>query len=207
MDHAVCGLDVVLFDFGGVLADEGFADGLREIGRQNGLDPDIFFEEARLLVHETGYVTGRCGEGAYWQALRERTGVTGRDAELRREILSRFVLRPWMLDVVDQARNAGLKTGILSDQTNWLDELDGKHDFFRHFDVIFNSFHAGRSKLETSWFPEVIAEIKVAPGRILFIDDNSGNCERAGLAGIKTIRYTSREAFLAQLAGHCPVKK
>ena len=30
-----CDLELVLFDFGGVLADEGFANGLRAIGKMN----------------------------------------------------------------------------------------------------------------------------------------------------------------------------
>jgi hypothetical protein len=32
----------VLLDFGGVIADEGYRNGVREIARINGLDPDHF---------------------------------------------------------------------------------------------------------------------------------------------------------------------
>ncbi len=34
-------IKAVLFDFGGVIADEGFRDGLRAIAIQQGLDPDM----------------------------------------------------------------------------------------------------------------------------------------------------------------------
>jgi putative hydrolase of the HAD superfamily len=36
-------IKAVLFDFGGVLAEEGFREGLKAIGVKNGLDPDDFF--------------------------------------------------------------------------------------------------------------------------------------------------------------------
>jgi len=130
----LCSLDIVLFDFGGVLAEEGFANGLKAIGRDNGFDPEAFFRIGSGLVHETGYVTGRCGEAEYWKALRGKTGIKDSDSKLREEILSRFILRKWMLGIVTEIKKAGVRTGILSDQTNWLNELNEKYDFFRYFD-------------------------------------------------------------------------
>ena len=38
-------IKAVLFDFGGVIADEGFWKGLQAIGKENGLDPDDFFPD------------------------------------------------------------------------------------------------------------------------------------------------------------------
>jgi len=90
-------IKAVLFDFGGVIAEEGFEGGLKAIGKEEGIDPDRFFSIASELIHETGYVTGLCGEGTYWNAVRERTGITGSDSELREEVLKRFVLRPRMI--------------------------------------------------------------------------------------------------------------
>jgi putative hydrolase of the HAD superfamily len=49
-------INAVVFDFGGVLAEEGFMEGLKAIARKNGLNPDEFFKIAidikkRLLNH------------------------------------------------------------------------------------------------------------------------------------------------------------
>ena len=49
----------VLFDYGGVLAREGFRGGLYAIARKNGLDPETFFLLASDAIYETGYITGR----------------------------------------------------------------------------------------------------------------------------------------------------
>ena len=103
---------VVLFDFGGVVAEEGFYQGLLEIGKRNGLDPEPFFRAVDALIYETGYLTGKVDEAVFWNAVRERTGITGGDAELRDEILKRFTLRPDMIASVDRLRSQGLMEPI-----------------------------------------------------------------------------------------------
>lgn len=186
----------ILFDFGGVLASEGFRDGLREIGRKNNLDPDAFFETATKLVFETGYVTGECKEREYWMALRKKTGIKGDDASLRRELMERFSLDRDLLRFVDRLRLEGYTTGILSDQTNWLDEINEREDIFSHFDYVFNSYHLHKSKRDPSIFTYVADKLGLRPEEILFVDDNEGNIKRAIAAGMKGYLYTGREEFL-----------
>ena len=49
-----CTVDVIWFDFGGVLAEEGFREGLRAIAEGNGLEPEAFIETGFDLVYEGG---------------------------------------------------------------------------------------------------------------------------------------------------------
>jgi putative hydrolase of the HAD superfamily len=198
-----CTVDSVLFDFGGVLAEEGFANGLRAIARRHGLDEDKFRELARELMHSTGYVTGRASEAGYWQALRDKTGITGSDEELRNEILSRFVPRPFMLDIVRKLKDSGIRVAILSDQTNWLDELDAKYGLFRLFDAVYNSFHVGKSKADASQFSDIVSRMRLRPERVLFVDDDEGHCSRAVTMGLNAIRYAGFDAFLKDLGQYC----
>ncbi len=188
-------IKAVVFDFGGVLAKEGFHEGLKAIGRKNGLDPDLFFEHADALIYETGYLTGRAEEPAYWETLRERTGITGSDEELRKEILTRFVLRPRMLATVDRLRSRGFIVVMLSDQTNWLDELDRETALSGHFDRVFNSFKIHKSKREAAVFRDICAVLGADPSETLFIDDNIGHIRRAAAAGLQTIHFTAFEDF------------
>lgn len=201
--HGPCGIDIVLFDFGGVLADEGYRKGLCAIAHRHGMNEDDFYELARELVYATGYITGRSIEAVYWQAIRDRTGITDGDAGLRNEILSRFVLRPFMFDIVARLRAAGIKAAILSDQTNWLDELDTRLDFFRSFDAVYNSYHLGKSKADVSHFTDVVSRMKGTPGRALFIDDDEEHCQRARRAGLNAIRYAGRDEFLEEFTRYC----
>jgi putative hydrolase of the HAD superfamily len=179
----------VVFDFGGVLAEEGFREGLRAIGEKNGLNPDDFFSIASELIYQTGYVTGMSDESAYWKAVREKTGIAGDDVELRREIVKRFIVRPVMLKYAESMRSSGIVIAILSDQTNWLDEIDRKTPFFHHFDFVFNSFRMKKGKRDPSIFRDICAAMGLRPEKVLFIDDNIGNIERAACEGLKVIHF------------------
>ncbi len=75
-------IKAVLFDFGGVLAEEGFKQGLKVIGKERGFDPEDFYEITGELVYQMGYVSGASDEHSFWEAVREKTGVKeGEDQE------------------------------------------------------------------------------------------------------------------------------
>jgi len=193
-------IKAVIFDFGGVLAEEGFREGLWAIGRKNGLDPEEFRKTADELIHETGYVTGRSDESRYWDMLRMKTGIKGTAPELRDEIVTRFVLRPEMIGLVDKLADRGLITAILSDQTNWLDEIDRDTPFFRHFRYVFNSYKIKKSKRDPSVFRDICAAMGVDPDTSLFIDDNAENIQRAANEGLKVIRFHTVDLFKREIA-------
>jgi putative hydrolase of the HAD superfamily len=179
----------VIFDFGGVLAEEGFLGGLRAIGRKAGVDADEFSRMGDELIISSGYVTGRVPEAAYWDAMRKKTGITASDDEMRAEILTRFVLRPEVLDCVQKVREAGYVTAILSDQTNWLEEIDARTSFLHLFDFVFNSYIMKKSKQDVSVFTDVCRVMGVLPEEALFIDDRPGNLERARKAGLEAVPF------------------
>jgi len=197
-------IELVLFDFGGVVAEEGFREGLWAIAEKNGIDREAFLQGAVDAIVDSGYLTGGADEQTFWEILRRTYGLRGTDDALRREILDRFVIRPWMLDAVRKVRGAGARTALLSDQTNWLDELEGQHGFFRHFEKIFNSFHTGKSKYDASLFDDVLQDMKVQPEKALFIDDNRGHIGRASERGLHTICFTERESFSREIAPFFP---
>jgi putative hydrolase of the HAD superfamily len=198
------GIDAVLFDFGGVLAEEGFRNGLQTIARLNKLDEESFVRIAYNAIHECGYVLGKSPESAYWEILRKTTGVQGDDQFLRKEILSRFILREWMFDIARKLRDAHICIGILSDQTDWLDELNARYDFFRCFDYVFNSYHMGKGKKDPTHFEDVVSMLGTEAHKVLFIDDDQGNCERASQKGLKLIRYIDRDKFIEEIGMYFP---
>lgn len=193
-------LRAVLFDFGGVLAEEGFRDGLFAIARRQGLDPLLVHREGMNAVYDTGYVLGQGSEADFWRALRRRTGISGDDAELRREILARFVLRPAVLAAVRALRQRGLIVAILSDQTDWLEWLDARDGFFTDFDRVFNSYRLAKGKRDPSAFADALRALQVAPPEALFVDDMPQNVERAAAQGLRTILAADEAGLLAELA-------
>jgi putative hydrolase of the HAD superfamily len=104
-----------------------------------------------------------------------------------------------MIVIVDELKRRNLTVGILSDQTNWLDELDGKYRFSTHFGTIFNSFYLHKSKMDPSLFRDVAKAMGQNPEEILFIDDSAENVERAVSQGMKAIHYQDVGKFREQL--------
>jgi len=150
-----CSVEVIFFDFGGVVAEEGYRGGLLSIARLNGLDENQFLKRAVELTFNRGFVTGHMDEKSFWQLLRQETGIKGSDATFRSAVLSSFTFRPWMLEWVKKLKSLSVRTAMLSDQTNWLDELNDQYGFFLWFDRIFNSYYLGKSKRDASIFDDV----------------------------------------------------
>jgi putative hydrolase of the HAD superfamily len=185
-------IKAVLFDFGGVLADEGFRDGLGAIANEQGLDPAATHRAGMDAVYDSGYVVGTGAESDFWNLMRLRTGIRGEDAALTAQILPRFTIRSWMLELVRRLRARGLVTAILSDQTEWLVRLDAQAHFLREFDQSFISYQMGKGKHDPTVFDDVLRALALQPPQALFIDDASDNVQRARSRGLQALLYTDR---------------
>lgn len=200
-------IKAILFDFGGVIAEEGFYEGLLAIGEMNALNPEAFFKTVEALIGETGYLTGASDEAAFWNAVRNETCITMSDTELRQEILKRFKLRPKIIKYADLLRSKGLTVAMLSDQTNWLDEIDRETALFQHFDKVFNSYHIHKSKRDATVFRDVCSDLNVMPGEMLFIDDNAKHIERAKTQGLQVIHFVGLADFKKRMRRFAGIDK
>jgi len=193
------GPKAILIDFGGVLATEGFCDGLKAIARHQGLDPIEVHLKGMDAIYDSGYIVGDGSEAEFWNMLRESAGLVGKDADFSCEILKRFMIRPRMIKAVRCLRLRGITTAILSDQTDWLERLDARYKFFREFDHVFNSYRLGKGKRDPSLFTDVVAFLGINPHEALFVDDMLANVERAKTKGIPGFVFTDEEDFLSEL--------
>jgi putative hydrolase of the HAD superfamily len=189
----------VLFDFGGVLVEEGFREGLYDLAREQGLDPQALHQAAYDAIYESGYVLGRGTEDEFWRLLCSKTGLCGDIEPLRQAIAARFGVRPRMLAVVRALRHRGYVTGILSDQTDWLDQLDAELHFFHDFDKVYNSYHLGKGKQDPSLFDDVVVDLGLAPNQVLFVDDDPGNVERARSRGLQALLFQDEAQCIGDL--------
>ncbi len=189
----------LLFDYGGVIAEEGFREGLYVIADRNGLYRQHFYKTAQDAVYTTGFCLGTGTETDFWGYMRAHYTVAGDDAELTGEVLDRFILRPHMLTLVRGCRGAGVFCALLSDQTVWLDTLDTRDHFYAEFDRLFISYRLGKGKRDPSIFRDVIQELGVAPAQVAFIDDNAGNVARAKACGLYGIVFKDEADCAARL--------
>jgi len=192
-------MKAVIFDFGGVLAEEGFKAGINEIAKKNCLDADFLRKTAFDAVYDTGFVTGRINDNEFWELFRQSTGISGTNAELTETVLSRFTLRSFMLETVKRLRQSGIKTFILSDQTHWIDDLNQRSGFFTLFDKVYNSYKLGRTKKDSETFDYIINSIGLDPEDMLFIDDHAAHIKRAQEKFLHTIWYTEKCMFFTAM--------
>jgi len=193
------GIQAVMFDFGGVIAEEGFKKGLSEIARKHGIAEREFIQAAFDATYASGYVLGKATEADFWREVKRSTGLDGPDVSLWDYIYPHFIIRGWIQDLVRSLKGKGLTVGILSDQTDMLDKLDERYDIFRQFDHVFNSFHLGKGKRDISLFDDVAALLRTEPGRLLFIDDHQGHVDRARQKGWQALLYVDRESLETDL--------
>ena len=192
-------IKAILLDYGGVIAEEGFQNTLRAIAHEQAIDVTHMMNVARTAVYDSGFILGWGTEEEFWNWMRKGTGLQGSDTELTQRVLDGFILRPWMIERMQQLSAQGYITGILSDQSHWLDWLNERDQFFQYFDPVFNSYYMGKGKRNPELFPEITEKLALAPGEILLVDDMKSNTERAQASGWQTIFYVDKEGFLEQI--------
>lgn len=192
-------IDTIIFDFDGVIAEQGFRGALRALAERSGIDYEPLPRLGMQLLVETGYVVGRGDELAFWRALRARVGAVGTREQFRDELIAASVVRPWMVDLAAALRGAGYRTAVLSDHTEWLDEIERRTPFAQGFERVFNSYYLGACKRDAVAFERVLEQFGASAAGTLFIDDNPRNVETARSCGLHGVVYRQREPFLADL--------
>jgi putative hydrolase of the HAD superfamily len=189
-------VSTILFDFGGVLAEDGFRVGLLTIANRQRVDPEWFQRMAVEAIYQSGYVDGLCEERVFWELFRKNTNHALEDHWLREFFIAGYVLWPEMIACVKKINTRDLRTVLISDHTNWLDELEEKYTIFPLFDRVYNSYHIHKSKREGTLFPYVLTDLGIKPEETLLIDDNKGNITRAETAGIAVYHFTDTSGFV-----------
>ena len=185
----------VLLDFGGVFYTEGFRRGLFAIARKHGVEESLFYETAARVIFADGYVRGEAPEGRFWEEL---AGAAGLDVDLYQErnlILQAFEPIPGMEALVARTSER-VPVGLLTDQCNWLYELDERDGFFSAFDAVITSYEEGFTKRDPEIFRVACQRMDVFPAEALFFDDDMGNVSRARDFGMRA--YLFEGADLAE---------
>lgn len=199
-------IKVFLFDFGGVISEEGFRDGLYKIAKRNNMEPENFYNFAKDLIYKTGYVEGKVTEEEYYKEIKKEFNIVDSFSDFRNTILSSFEIRDYIVEWVIKLRSHCFKTGILSDQTNWLYELNEKYSFFILFDYIFNSYTLKKTKRDPSIFSDIINKLNLKAEEVVFIDDDIENIKRAKSFGIRVIHYINYDDFQNRISFFSSIK-
>lgn len=190
----------VIFDFDGVVAEQGFRRALVEAtGTDETVMPDLR-REGMIALLKSGYVTGAGSEAEFASLFAQRTGLTLDLARLRRVIVEQSKVRSWVLDMARRLQREGLITAVLTDHTDWLDDIERRAPFHHAFSRVFNSYTLGDCKAQASVFTTVVGLLGVPAEQAVFIDDNPDNVARARSRGLAGIAFEERDQVVAELS-------
>jgi putative hydrolase of the HAD superfamily len=194
-------IELILFDYGGVLAPEGFQLGILKLAQEFNKSFEEMYQIAGYQAGlETGYTSGKITEKDYWKSVEEKVGIKKDLMPYRDVFQDNFQPRKDMLGLVKELRKR-YKTGIFSDQTNWLHELNEKYDFFKYFDHIFISYDLGCTKHDDEFYRIPPRLTKIEPSKILVVDDKPRVVKRIIGSGMKAYRFISVDSCVQYLTG------
>lgn len=150
------------------------------------------------------YDRGALNARRYWQAVADELGDQMDEAKIQELIAADVAL--WtvpnqeMIDWAADLQRAGIKTGILSNigdameegilaQCGWLCEF--AHHTFSH--------RLGTAKPDPAIYLHAVKGLGVAPQEVLFIDDREDNIAAAAATGMKAVRYTGHNSFVREM--------
>ena len=182
----------VYFDLGGVYYTEGFREGLFAIARKHDLIEEEFYQTATEVIFNTGYVQGKVSETKFWEQLAKDAGIDESLITEREIILAAFKPLPGMPELAARVREK-IPIGLLTDQCNWLYELDDRDNLLTAFDTVVNSYEEGYTKRDMEIFRIACERLALLPGELAFFDDNPDNIDRANEFGIRAFLFENAE--------------
>lgn len=191
----------LILDFGGVVTTD-FYGALSAFSERQGLPADavvrILRDTAEGREALAGVESGQLSQADYEATLARLLGVSG-DGLLGRALAD---LRPRqeILDLARQAREAGIRVGVLSNSwgTGRYDPYDG-YDLDHLFDAVVISDQVGLRKPDPSIYTLAAAKIGVPPEECVFVDDTASNLPAATELGMAVVHFTDTGSDLRDI--------
>lgn len=189
------------FDLGKVLVDFSLDQMLRQMADVAGVEPeairDVMLNEGLMQKHESGKLSAREFHDAFCKSIGKHADF---DA-LVKAASEIFTLKPSMLPIVSQLRQAGCRLGILSNTslTHWEYCRRQYRILTEGFDVYALSFRIGEVKPNAAIFHAAAELAGVQPEEVFFCDDIAGHIEGARAAGFDAVQFTTASALASQL--------
>jgi epoxide hydrolase-like predicted phosphatase len=188
----------LLVDYGGVLTTSLF-DSFRSFCELEGLAPETVSERFRhdrrsreLLI---GLETGRLPEEQFERQLGAALGVDG--AQLIDRLLGAAQPDPPMLEAVQRARDAGIRTGLVSN--SWGTRRYDRARLAELFHAVVLSGEVAVRKPAPEIYALGAERIGLPARRCVFVDDLPFNLAPAAELGMATVHHVSAQETISAL--------
>jgi putative hydrolase of the HAD superfamily len=192
----------LILDFGGVVTTDLFAE-LSAFCVREGLEPGAF---ARVLSDDPegrhtfeDVQAGKVPQREFEVTIGRLLGID--DHGLLTRALGGLRPRPEVLDLIQRARAAGIRVGLLSN--SWGDgEYDpyAGYDLDSIFDAVVISGDTGTRKPDAAIYLIAADELGLPPHDCVFADDTAANLPVAEELGMATVHFTVTAEGLAEIS-------
>ncbi len=194
----------LIVDFGGVLTTsiwDSFDAFCRTEGLEEGAVRRLFRDHPAALADLRELETGEIDEPDFERRFAAHLGLPRGDGLIERMFAG---LGPdeRMLAAVQAARDAGLRTGLLSN--SWGTSIYDSRQLARLFDAVVISGEVGLHKPQPEIFLLAAERVGSPPDRCVFVDDlreNIAGAEGVGMTGLLHRDSSETVAKLAELLG------
>ncbi len=189
----------LLIDLDGVVRifDPTVSQGVEErYGLPQGILTKVAFEPMRLRPAITGQISHD-----EWMAEVAREIGRSLDDEAR----AQAAVQEWntyrgqvdqaVLDFVREVRRAGIRVGLATNATDWLEADLERLGLVGEFDAVINSSVVGYIKPSRDFFRAACLAVQAEPKVTLFVDDTDRNVLGARAADLSAYRYNGPEDF------------
>ena len=190
----------VIFDFGGVFTTspvENFA----VYEKRRGLPERFIGGVIKSNLHEGAFARFERAEISFQEfdtLFAAETRAAGHEINGRDFVaLLDVALKPEMIDALRRVKNAGLKTGCITNNFEGLDPVRSERaakgdaaigEVFAMFDHVIESSKAGVRKPEPRIYEMMLEALSVSASACIFLDDLGVNLKPAQAMGMRTIR-------------------
>ena len=190
---------ILVFDFGGVIADTDLTELTDFVSRTF----NISNQETKVLLKQWHKLDAkkRIGIG-FWLNYAASQGKilpkTWSEDFIRRSLQAIHPL-PGMISLIEELKQSGYQTALLSNTTPFQAEMIGKLGYYHLFQPVLLSYQIGHSKPNKTAY-EILLKTLNKPARdCLFIDDKEENVEGARSLGIDSILFISADQLREEL--------
>lgn len=195
------GIQVVIFDCGGVLLRDRDDAAYESWGARLGLGADdlrqaLYTSQAWSLAER-----GQLSEADFWRHVVRELGLPESEAPaMAADLWASWTVDEAVLGLVDRVRRR-YRVAMLSNATDVLeDRLQSRYGVADRFELIVNSARLGVAKPEPAIYQETLRRLGARPAEALFIDDRAENIAAAAALGLHVIWFVGPAELERQLA-------
>ena len=199
------GVEVLIFDLGGVIIDIDFQLTFDQFAMLSGKSTD----EIKNLVLDSGlllqYEIGQCSATQFLNSIRSSLELSCSDDAIEHAFLALLLHIPAQRIALLRSLAKHYRLFLLSntnamhyEEVNAILQRDaGCEHLEQLFETLFLSFEMGLAKPGTEIYEAVVKAIGVKPEAILFLDDNEANLAGASSVGIQTALVSVEQSIIS----------